>query len=43
LIDAYPGTEVTTTPTQKKNGTFGLTIGGKRYGIPSWKRNKLPK
>lgn len=42
LIDAYPGTEVTTTPTQKKNGTFGLTIGGKRYGIPSWKRNKLP-
>ena len=42
LIDAYPGTEVTTTPTQKKNGTFGLTIEGKRYGIPSWKRNKLP-
>ena len=42
LIDAYTGTEVTTTPTQKKNGTFGLTIGGKRYGIPSWKRNKLP-
>ena len=42
LIDAYPGTEVTTTATQKKNGTFGLTIGGKRYGIPSWKRNKLP-
>jgi hypothetical protein len=42
LIDVYPGTEVTTTPTQKKNGTFGLTIGGKRYGIPSWKRNKLP-
>ena len=41
LIDAYPGTEVTTTPTQKKNGTFGLTIGGKRYGIPSWKRNKF--
>ena len=42
LTDVYPGTEVTTTPTQKKNGTFGLTIGGKRYGIPSWKRNKLP-
>ena len=42
LIDAYPGTEVTTSPTQQKNGTFGLTIAGKRDGIPRWKRNKLP-
>lgn len=38
LVDVYPGTEVTTTPTQKKNGTFGLTINGRRYGIPRWKQ-----
>ena len=38
LIDAYPGTEVTTSPTQQKNGTFGLTINGRRYGIPGWKQ-----
>jgi hypothetical protein len=42
LINAYPETEVTTTPTQKKNGTFGLTIGGKRHGIPYWRRKKFP-
>jgi hypothetical protein len=42
LVDAYPGTEVTTTPTQKKNGTFGLTIAGERYGIPRWKRMGEP-
>ena len=42
LIDAYPGTEVTTSPTQQKNGTFGLTIAGKRYGIPRWQQNKFP-
>jgi hypothetical protein len=42
LVDSYPGTEVTTTPTQKKNGTFGLTIGERRPGVHGWRRKNFP-
>jgi hypothetical protein len=42
LVDEYPGTEVSTTPTQKKNGTFGLTIGERRPGVHGWRRKNFP-